>query len=441
MINYTMKGACLARGLETQASRSTGFRNELLVCIMELDESKTAYDTTEVDLPLTRCYFVASLITWADSVNKGLLDYLEKISKGECVEVLNVNFPKLSSQDYWLSGRMKSDMMAYTDIPLSLKVVDRECKSSVELYESFEEIVCEMTANFNKVKNTFDHPELYAPVIQQMKEQYGNPLIVYEYAMMKEGYLEPTLTDYQNMQVTVCMDLLHSGMLNDFLSISNEEVEKVDEAKLLKMQNPHYKSPDNLKELWAKLRKFIEVKEEILIVPRRDLLLKYVLKHKNMLTVDHIRAVFRFDKLLKLIHQDMVKLKPELAKYLTKNEDANTFGIVNSLTKLMQQAWFKEFRTDKKYDAVWIEKFVLDLLASEHQQELLTIWQNADKRLTLKGNIIGCLNKAGIIVGSDLSIAAAIMQGQEKDNKTFASYMGRGRKRPFYDWICEYVNQ
>ena len=196
MINYTMKGACLARGLETQASRSTGFRNELLVCIMELDESKTAYDTTEVDLPLTRCYFVASLITWADSVNKGLLDYLEKISKGECVEVLNVNFPKLSSQDYWLSGRMKSDMMAYTDIPLSLKVVDRECKSSVELYESFEEIVCEMTANFNKVKNTFDHPELYAPVIQQMKEQYGNPLIVYEYAMMKEAYLEPTLTDY-----------------------------------------------------------------------------------------------------------------------------------------------------------------------------------------------------------------------------------------------------
>ena len=61
--------------------------------------------------------------------------------------------------------------------------------------------------------------------------------------------------------------------------------------------------------------------------------------------------------------------------------------------------------------------------------------------LVLLGNIIGCLNKAGVIDGSDLSIAAAIMQGQEKDNKTFASYMGRGRKRPFFDWICEYVNR
>jgi hypothetical protein len=57
---------------------------------------------------------------------------------------------------------------------------------------------------------------------------------------------------------------------------------------------------------------------------------------------------------------------------------------VNSLTSLMQQDWFKEFRTDKKYDAAWIEKFVAALLTSEYRQELLTIWQDADKRLTLK---------------------------------------------------------
>ena len=166
-----MKGSCLARLLETKASDSTGFQNELLLCIMELDESKMAYDTTFVDFPLTR--------------------YLEKISKGEYVDVLNVDYHKFSSQDYWLSGRMKSDMMAYKDIPLNLNVVGRECKSSIELYEAFEDIVCEMALNFNKVKNTFDQPELYAPVIQKMKQQFDNPLIVYEYALMKEGYLEP----------------------------------------------------------------------------------------------------------------------------------------------------------------------------------------------------------------------------------------------------------
>ena len=176
-----------------------------------------------------------------------------------------------------------------------------------------------------------------------------------------------------------------------------------------------------------------------MIIPRRDLLLKYVLKHKNILTVDHIRAVFRFDKLLKLIHEDMVKIKPELAQYLNKADDTNTFGIVNSLTRLMQQAWFKDYRTDKKYDDAWIEKFVSALLASEHRQELLTIWQDADKRLTLKGNIIGCLKMAGVIDGSDLGIAAALLNGSDKENKTFAIYMGKGRKMSFCDWTCDYV--
>ena len=441
MAQAIKNGHCLARDKETQASDSTGFQNELLLCIMELDESKTAYDSTFIDYPITRCYFVASLVTWADSVNKGLLNYLEKISKGECVEVLNADYHKFSSQDYWLSGRMKTDMMAYRDIPLSLNVVDRECKSSIELYQAFEDIVYEMAQNFNKVKNTFDHPELYAPVIHQMKEQFGNPLIVYEYALMKEGYLEPTLKDYHKMQVKVCMDLLQSGMLNHILSISNEEIEAVDEAKLYMLMDSHYKMPDNLKELWAKLEKFIEVKENLMIVPRHDKLMKYVLKHKNMLTVDQIRAVFRFDKFLMLIHEDMIKMKPELAKHLNKTDDTNTFGIRNSLIRMIQQPWFKEFRTDKKYDDAWIEKFVSDLLASEHQQELLDIWKVAKKRLNLKSNIIGCLKMAGVIDGSDLGIATALLSGTKKENTNFAVYMGRGKKMAFCDWICNYVKR
>jgi hypothetical protein len=441
MAQAIKKGACLARDKETQASDSTGFQNELLLCIMELDESKTAYDSTFVDYPITRCYFVASLVTWADSVNKGLLDYLEKISKGECVEVLNVDYHKFSSQDYWLSGRMKTDMMAYKDIPLSLNVVNRECKSSIELYQVFEDVVYEMAQNFNKVKNTFDYPELYAPVINQMKEQFGNPLIVYEYALMKEGYLEPTLKDYHKMQVKVCMDLLQSGMLNHILSISNEEIEAVDEAKLYMLMDSHYKMPDNLKELWAKLEKFIEVKENLMIVPRHDKLMKYVLKHKDMLTVDHIRAVFRFDKFLMLIHEDMIKMKPELARHLNHADDTITFGIRNSLIRLIQQPWFKEFRTDKKHDDAWIEKFVSDLLSSEHQQELLDIWQVAKKRLKLKGNIVGCLKMARVIDGSDLGIATALLNGTKKENTNFANYMGRGKNMAFCDWICNYVKR
>ena len=355
------------------------------------------------------------------------------------LKILLPDVCKFSSLDYWLSGRIKYDMMAYQDIPLNLKARDFEYSSSLEIYKAYEAIVSEMAVNFNKVKDTFEHLELYKPVIQQMKEQYSDPFIAYEYAQMKEMYVDPTLEDYLQMQVTTCIDLLRSGILNDVLSIRNEEVEAVDEAELYKMIDSDYETPPNLKKLWAKLKKFIEKKENYLIVPKRDKLLKYVLKHKDILTVDHIRAVFKFDNVMMLIHQDMVKIKPELAQYLTTNESPNVFGIVNSLTRLMQQDWFKEFRTDPKYGDIWIEKFVSELLASEYQQELLEIWKDADKRLTLKGNIIGCLNKAGIIDGSDLGIATALLNGTIGENKKFAIYMGRGKKMVFCDWICDYV--
>ena len=395
-----------------------------------------------VDDPGTKCLFVASMVKWAHLANFRLLDYLEKINKGDCEEVLALDYAKLCNKNYWLRGRKKSDMMAFSDKPLKdyLEFWNSD-ETSWDIYQLYETNVCELADNLKKVKSTFDKPELYEKLMQQMKAEYADPDIDYEYEQMKEAYIEPSTKDYLKMQVKACMDFLKSGMLNNVLSISNEEIEEVDEAKLHKMLDPDYKKPDNLKKLWAKLKKFIVLKENVMLVPQRNLIRKHVLKHFNELNGDHFSALFRLEKLLTLMHQDMVKLKPELAQYLNKADDANTFGIVNSLTRLMQQDWFKDFRTDTKYDHAWIEKFVSALLASEHQQELLAIWQDADKRLTLKGNIIGCLNKAGIIDGSDLSIAAAIMQGQEKDNKTFASYMGRGRKRPFFDWICGYVNQ
>ena len=440
MTKNVINGSCLTRGLETQASDSTGFRTSLRQLISHLDESQQAYDKIAVDDPGTKCLFVASMVKWAHLANFRLLDYLEKINKGDCEEVLALDYAKLCNKNYWLRGRKKSDMMAFSDKPLKdyLEFWHSD-ETSWDIYQLYESNVCELADNLKKVKSTFEKPELYEKFMQQMKVAYADPDIDYEYEQMKEAYVEPCTEDYLTMQVKACVDFLKSGMLNNILSISNEEIDKVDEEKLRKLLDPDYTTPDNLKKLWAKLKKFIELKENVMLVPKRGLIRKHVLKHFDELNGEYISALFRLEKLLTLMHQDMVKMKPELAQYLTTNESPNVFGIVNSLTRLMQQDWFKEFRTDPKYGDIWIEKFVSELLASEYQQELLEIWKDADKRLTLKGNIIGCLNKAGIIDGSDLGIATALLNGTIGENKKFAIYMGRGKKMVFCDWICDYV--
>ena len=441
MTKILINGSCLARSLETQALEGTGFRTSLRQFISHLDESQKAYDMIAVDDPGTKCLFVASMVKWAHLANFRLLDYLEKINKGDCEEVLALDYAKLCNKNYWLRGKKKSDMMAYSDKPLKyyLEIWNSD-ETSWDLYQLYEANVCELADNLKKVKSTFDKPELYEKLMQQMKEQYADPDIDYEYEQIKEAYVEPSMNDFLKMQVKACVDFLKSGMLNHVLSISNEEIEEVDETKLHKMLEPDYKTPDNLKKLWAKLKKFIELKENVMLVPKRGLIRKHVLKHFHELNGDHFSALFRLDKLLTLMHQDMVKMKPELAQYLTTNESPNVFGIVNSLTRLMQQDWFKQFRTDPKYGDIWIENFVSELLASEHQQELLEIWQVAKKRQKLKSYIIGCLKIAGVIEGSNLGIATAFLNGSIKENTNFANFMGRGKKMSFCDWICDYVN-
>lgn len=402
-----LKGACLARSLETQASDSAGFRYSLNKFIRNLDESKSAYDDIEVDDPGVRCPFVASMVKWAHLANYRLIDYLEKISRGECDEVLTLNFARFCNKDHWLSGRIGSDMMAYSDKPLKEYLIFGAAdQTSMDLYRSYESNVTELAENLKKVKSTFNQPELYENLMQQMGEQYAEHDVAYEYEQMKDHYVEPSLNDYLKMQVKACVEFLKSGMLNDILSISNEDAEEVDEEKLHKMLDPDYTKPDNLKKLWAKLKKFIVLRGDVMLVLRHDL--------------------------------NMVKLSPELAKQLEVSDGTNVFGIVKSLTALLQQNWMKDFRTDAKYNASWVEQFVKALLASEYRQMLLDIWQDADKRLTLKGNIIGCLKMAGVVGGSDLGIAGAISSGSERDIKTFATYIGKGKRQQFCDWICRY---
>ena len=169
------------------------------------------------------------------------------------------------------------------------------------------------------------------------------------------------------------------------------------------------------------------------------------------MTTAQFQALFRLDMLLMLIHCDMVKQYPEMAVYLATNEDSGLFGIVNSLTRLMQQKWFKNLRADKRFDDAWIGKLVEDLLNSEHSKTLLDIWENQDKRLRLKGNIIGCLKLAGIIEGNNKDIARAVLGDDDPKVETFSIYIGEGKNKGVVvkkgtsdksvrDWICDYVN-
>ena len=125
---------------------------------------------------------------------------------------------------------------------------------------------------------------------------------------------------------------------------------------------------------------------------------------------------------------------------LPAEEELNLFAPAKNLKVLLQQEWFAQLRTDAKYTSGWREAFVDALMASEWGRLIALEWAHKKKRLGVRGNIIGALKVAGVLQGSDLTIAAAVTQSNQKTIKTFAVYIGRGRKKPYCDWVYDYVN-
>ena len=383
----------------------------------------------ELDLPCERVitHYGQCIGELADDAIVILKRILSKPEIRTCRIPLIIDFEQMKDIDYWLKCTI------FDLLPSS------ESSALKEKFELLTDLIMELEMMRKQVDPK--HAEkFFKRMAARLKTKKYFPYEIYR--------ADPDnliIEKLWRMECQLTYDLLIKGVLDFDKAPSGDEVEKVRMDLLMKGLESGIQPPQDFERTAAKIRRYSYWKEELFMI-NYPLIYKELYQHCiEKLSKEQRMAIYEYDEQLKMVHKDMAALKPELAQYLTKNEDADTFGIVNSLTRLMQQAWFKEFRTDPKYDHAWIEKFVSDLLASEHQQELLTIWQDADKRLTLKGNIIGCLRMAGVIDGSDLGIATALLNGTVRENKTFASYMGLGKKMichknsNFCSWIYEHV--
>ena len=64
--------------------------------------------------------------------------------------------------------------------------------------------------------------------------------------------------------------------------------------------------------------------------------------------------------------------------------------------------WFKDVRTDSKYDEAWIENFLYRFLDSEEGRQFVQLWRYERKRPKLKAILIGSLRSVGVIDDSCL---------------------------------------
>jgi hypothetical protein len=285
-------------------------------------------------------------------------------------------------------------------------------------------------------------PEIFENNFPNLINRYDWRELESEYQKYKKRHTV-TMEWLQEKQERVLQKVLELDIMHYAEEPSTQAIEDSDYPYHRRFLSHKFVDNPDYQEAYTKFMQFATRKEG-LIIPKLGEYCKYIAMYINKFRPEQKEALFGIIKKLELIHKDMVMFNPELGKYLGLTNDegiegSKYFGIYINLLKMFEEPWFKEFRSDKKYSLKWMEQFLDNLLRSEYRDEIADEWKN--KSLFVKGCIIGCMKEAGIISGSDLSIATAIINGDEKDNKTFAIYMGKGKKRSFCKWICEYLRQ
>lgn len=409
-----------------------------------------AYYDFDVNDPLPRICFALGLAATGRKMNEEIRDYLKDLEQGECHEVLGLDFKKMTRKDYWLKGRNRSlhrlplENMALKDLGLSYELDGKRISNTAEITEMIIGSIDEMIILLEEAhKKTLNAPKfLFGDFFRKMKERMDVKAVASEYEewiMRTENLSFDSLKEYQTLIVA---EFLKKDIFRFTTMPSKKALEQVRLDKVLDYLPYGYELPSDFDTRCARFRRFISWDDDILQI-NYDAYGKYLFQHYYQLSEQERIEMIRLDLLLRMIHKNMAQLRPELAVYLKANNVAdngkNYFAVGKNLSVMLEGDWFMNFRTDKKYDREWIIRFISALMKSEHRDMISKEWSKPERRLMLKGAIVGCIKEAGVIAGSDLSIAKAIIEGTDTENKTFAIYMGKGKKSDFYDWIMKYL--
>ena len=120
------------------------------------------------------------------------------------------------------------------------------------------------------------------------------------------------------------------------------------------------------------------------------------------------------------------------------------------LQRMLEGDWFDKRSTNKElYNKEWRTKLVADLMVSKHGAYIATLWEHEDKRASIKANLIGTLVGAGVLKSNKAAIARAFLgisdktrdEDEKREVNTFGTYIGRGKKEPYADWVKDYVDK
>ena len=380
-------------------------------------------------------------------------EYKRKLLLGVILELLDYDVDEMSNpQNYTGTGKLQYEMYrcgedSVVDVMYAIfgEIMNKSFKELYDdhILETIKKIASNARENFNLLKEA--EPELFEKNFPNLMKRYNWSELENKYQEDKKTHIV-TMEWLKQKQERELQKLLELDIMKFAEDPSVQDIEESDFQYHRRFLSHRFKETSDYMAAYTKFMQFATRQEE-LIIPKLGEYGKYIAIYIHHFRPEQKRALFAIIKSLELIHKDMVRLKPELGKYLgypdsdlETLDDTDFYAPARFLTEMLQGDWFEDFRTSGKFNKQWCKDFVTQLMKSEHNSQIASDWKRKSSRLAMKASIIACLKEAKVIKGSDLSIASAIMN-DKKESSTFARYMGRGKEKPYLEWIINYVSQ
>ena len=349
-----------------------------------------------------------------------------------CRNVLVTNFETMTDTGHWLQRKL------FADLPKALgKVLRDKIDQMVDLLNALMVKVIDVEADF---------ADRFFERMKKRCRKYSTT----GFDLWKAQQSKITIKGLVTYQVDLTADMLSCGILKYAGRPNGEEVQNVDKDKLaLKLTDKSRLTDEFIREC-AKLRRYSHWEGNRFMIDYQQLR-KYLFRVFGKLTREQHIKMYKYDIQMKQIHEDIKRLEEE-----EKNEEIETKDsryssakeiIINyvapklALQDVLKDKWFDSATVDRnKYSFIWRQTMVEALMRTQWAKDIAMEWADDGKRLQVKFAFIGALKDIGVLNCSYNALASKFTVNGI-DSASLAKYMGYGKKKSYFEWLKQYVNQ
>lgn len=412
------------------------------------------YETLIEDEQAIYLIFALGFEITINAILKQIDEYIEDMKNGTLQEIPDYDVAKVTIlRNYFRTGKLKYDMEVLKGKPVMEHLQNLLGSgilegTSVDLCEDIEAKTRLLVEKLKQIDTAMHEavPAIFEANICKLLDRYDWSETEKEYQTEKNEHGEIWMDWLLEKQEQELQRVLQKGIMDNAKKPSATHLENVDYPYHRGLLSCDFEDNIEYKKAYAKIMQYATRKDKLLLLDFKNYG-KYIAMNFYKFRPEQKIALFEIIKKLEMIQKDMVRLEPELGEYLgypdpdlETLDDTDFYAPARFLTEMLQGDWIENFRTSAKYNKQWCKDFITQLMKSEHNSQIACEWKRKSSRFAMKASIIACMKEAGVIRGSDLSIASAIIQ-DKKESSRFARYMGRGKEKPYLEWIINYVIQ